>query len=206
MFRFAWALTVLLAFSLGCKLVNEVNEVVTLATDVGALVTDIDLEGISTDFGGLVTDIDVEGLVTEIGGIATEIDLEAIGTEMESLSTEMESISTEMGGLFTDLPLFDETPGPVNTPNGFPGDIPLMTGAYDVSGTPTSMTFTVDEELTAVADYYRREMAARGWAEQPGSTGEGATELVFQQNTRRVRISIEEGFLFDVSVEITVEA
>jgi hypothetical protein len=200
MFRFAWALTILLAFTLGCKLVNEVNEVVTLATEVGALVTDIDLEGVSTEFGGLVTDIDVEGLVTDIGGIATEIDFNA-------MSTEMGSITTEMGGLMTEIPLFDdETPGPVSTPNGFPADIPLMTGAYDVSGTPTSMAYTVDEELTAVTDFYRREMAARGWVEQPGTTGDGTAQLIFQQGARRVRIDIEEGFLFDVSVEIVVEA
>lgn len=199
MFRFAWALTVLLAFSLGCKLVNEVNEVVTLATDVGALATDIDLEGISTDFGGLVTDIDMEGLVTEIGGIATEIDF-------ESLATEMESITTEMGSFMTDLPGFDETPGPVNTPNGFPADIPLMTGAYNMSGTPTALTYTVDTGLSDVTDFYKREMASRGWAEQPGATGEGTAELVFTQQNRRIRIKVAEGFLFDVTVDVIVEA
>jgi hypothetical protein len=200
LFRFAWALTILLAFTLGCKIVDNVNEVVTLATDVGGLATSVNIEGVTTDIGGLVTQIDVEGLVTDIGGIATDIDL-------ESLSTQMGSITTEMGSFMTDMPGLGGTPGPVNTPNGFPSDIPLMTGSItEMSGTPASLNYSVDAELSAVLDFYRREMTARGWSEQPGSTGDGTAELVFQKGNRRIRVKVEEGLLFNVSVTITVEA
>lgn len=192
-FRFAWALTILLAFSLGCKVVNQVNDVIALATDVGGLATDIDLEG-------LTTDIDVEGLITQVGGIATQVDL-------EGLSTDMGSISTEMGSFLTDIPLLgEETSGPVATPSGFPADIPVMEGEkFDMTGTATRLSYSVDAELSAAVDFYRREMTARGWAEQSYTTAEGEAELAFQKENRRIRVKVVEGFLFDVSVEITVE-
>lgn len=190
-FRLAWALTVLLMFGLGCQLVDQVKDVVALATDVGLLATDIDIEG-------LATEIDFESL-------ATDIDLSSISTEMESMSTEMGSIVTEMGSFITDIPLFDETPGPVNTPNGFPTDIPVMDGdKSDMSGSPSRLEYSIDVDQNAAVDFYRREMAARGWVEQGADIQTEEAKLTFRKDNRTAEVTIIEDFFFGLSIEIEV--
>lgn len=181
-FRLAWALTVMLAFGLGCQLVDQVKDVVALATDVGLLATDIDLEGLATD-----------------------IDLSSISTEMESMSTEMGSVITEMGSFITDIPLIDETPGPVNTPNGFPLDIPVMDGEKsDMSGSASRLEYSIDVDQTAAVDFYRREMAARGWVEQGADIQTEKAKLTFRKDNRTAEVTIIEDFFFGLSIEIEV--
>ncbi len=183
-FRAAWLITVLVLFSLGCKLVTQVGNVVRLATEVEGIATDIDLEGLSTD-------IDLEGL-------STDFDLEGLSTMM----------STDMGieQLMTVMPMMDSTEV-VATPAGFPADIPIMEGdTSDMSGTPATIAYSVDAELQDAVDFYRREMPARGWAEAAGSKVEAEeAELHFQKDSRKVTVKIAEDFFFGVQVTITVE-
>lgn len=191
-FRITWGLTVLLMFTLGCKMVDQVKDVVALVTDVGILATEVDIEG-------LVTEIDLESL-------ATDIDLNSISTEMESMSTEMGSIVTEMGSFITDLPLFDGTPEPVNTPNGFPADIPLMEGEKsDMSGAPNRLEYTIDAEMAAAIDFYRREMGARGWVEQSADIQSEEAHMVFQNGSRRANVTITEDLFFGLTIAIDVQ-
>lgn len=186
-FRLAWVMCVLLFASLGCQLVNNIRDVVALASEAVGLATDIDIEG-------LATDIDLEG-------IATEIDLEQLATEMEAIATEI-----DIESLITDIPLLDETPEIVATPIGFPSDIPIMEGdKYNMSGTPTQLEYSIDVEVNAAVDFYRREMAARGWAEQSTHIVEGEAELVFQKGARKARVKITEDFFFGVMIEILLE-
>ncbi|MDI6695003.1 MAG: hypothetical protein QME21_08155 [Anaerolineales bacterium] len=186
-FRLAWVMCVLLFASLGCQLVNNVRDVVALASEAVGLATDIDIEG-------LATDIDLEG-------IATEVDLEQLATEMEAITTEI-----DLESLITDIPLLDETPETVATPIGFPSDIPIMEGdKYNMSGTPTQLEYSIDVEVNAAVDFYRREMAARGWAEQSNLIIEGEAELVFQKGARKARVKITEDFFFGVMIEILLE-
>jgi hypothetical protein len=186
-FRLAWVMCVLLFASLGCQLVNNIRDVVALASEAVGLATDIDIEG-------LATDIDLEG-------IATEVDLEQLATEMEAIATEI-----DIESLITDIPLLDETPEIVATPIGFPSDIPIMEGdKYNMSGTPTQLEYSIDVEVNAAVDFYRREMAARGWAEQSTHIVEGEAELVFQKGARKARVKITEDFFFGVMIEILLE-
>jgi hypothetical protein len=202
-FRFAWALILLLTLSMGCKLVNEAQELMALATDVQALATDIDLESLATDIDleSLVTDVDIEG-------VATDIDLEGLVTDvdMNELATEMAPLITEMGSILTDMPGFEGTLIPVSTPSGFPDDIPVMEGQkFEMSGSATRLDYTVDADINAAVEFYRREMAARGWAEGSSNVGEGEASLVFQKGSRRATVGISEDFLFGIAIEIAVE-
>jgi hypothetical protein len=178
-FRAAWLITVLVAFSLGCKLVNQVGEVVSLVTEVKGLATDVDLEGLSTD-------IDLEGL-------STDIDLEGLSTEMN------------LEGMLTDMPFLEETQV-VATPAGFPVDIPIMAGdKSEMSGTPNRLEYFVDAGVQQVVDFYRREMPARGWVEASGGTTQAEeAEMYFQQGSRKVTVRVVEDFFFGAQIIITV--
>jgi hypothetical protein len=192
-FRFAWLITVLAIFSLGCKLVTQVGEAVRLVTEVKGLATDIDLEGLSTeiDLGGLSTEID-------LGSLATDIDLEGMSTLM----------ATDMGieELLTAIPL-DVGTLVAATPAGFPADIPIMEGdKSNMGGSPTRIEYGVDAEVQDAVDFYRREMPARGWVEASGSTVDaGEAVLHFQKDNRKVTVNVMEDLFFGILVTITIE-
>jgi hypothetical protein len=76
---------------------------------------------------------------------------------------------------------------------------------YNMSGTPTQLEYSIDVEVNAAVDFYRREMAARGWAEQSNHIIEGDAELVFQKGARKARVKITEDFFFGVMIEILLE-
>lgn len=202
-FRLAWALTVLLAFGLGCKLVDRAQELATLATNVEGIATEIDLEGLSTD-------IDLEGLSTEIDleGLVTDVDIDQLSTEMGSMATEMAPILTDMGSFLTEMPGLDGTLIAVGTPSGFPDDIPVMDGQkMSMSGTPNQLEYSLDVDFNAAVDFYHREMAARGWVEGGSSvnTDDSEANLVFQKGGRRATVQISEDFFFGLAIEIVVE-
>jgi len=144
-------------------------------------------------------------------GIATEVDIQALTTDidLESLVTDVGEILTgtlDVESLITDIPFLGDT-GPVETPNGFPADIPVITqDASDMSGSPASIDYTVDANVKDVVDFYRREMAARGWVETTGSnvTADSAV-ITFTLGNRTARVEIEEDFIMGTLVTIAVQ-
>jgi hypothetical protein len=85
-FQVMWVFTILVVISLSCSLglsalEEEIEE--SINTEVEELVTNAD--AISTEVGSLVTDIDLEGMVTDIDieGMVTDIDFEAMVTEID---------------------------------------------------------------------------------------------------------------------------
>lgn len=196
-YRWAWALLLLVAFSLGCKLVEGVSQVVAVATQV-------DLESRVTEFGmgALPTGFDPESLATEIGSFATEFDMGAFETQMGALSTEI-----DLGEVLTQMPALQSTLVAFATPNGFPTDIPLLESERLIlSGTTDSLQYAARSELQEAVEFYRLEMAERGWVEAPGSReSEHAAALVFQLDNRTAEINISEDFFFGVIVSIELE-
>ena len=54
------------------------------------------------------------------------------------------------------------------TPSGFPADIPLLEGERSfMGGTASQLQYAVRAKVPEAVEFYRREMAARGWAEGP---------------------------------------
>lgn len=206
-FRLAWGVVVLAAVSLSCQMVSDVSELRSVATDIQALATDVNLEGVATNVQGIATQVDLEGMATEvdinINGIATEINLEALTTEMGDILTG----TLDVGGVISDITGLIDPGGPVATPNGFPIDIPLMTGDLSaMTGSPTSLEYSVDAALKDVVDFYRREMAARGWVEAAGSTvTDESAVMTFQHGNRTARVTIEEDFFLGTQVRIAVQ-
>lgn len=196
-YRWAWALMLLIAFSLGCKLVDGISQAVAVATRV-------DLESLATEFdmGPLPTGINPEILATQMGSFATEFELGAFETEMGALSTEM-----NLGQIATQLPALQGTLVAFATPNGFPADIPLLDGERLIlSGTKDSLQYAARTDLATAVDFYRREMAGRGWVESPESrTTRHAAALVFTLGERTARVAIAEDLFFGVIVSIQLE-
>lgn len=196
-YRWVWALMLLIAFSLGCKLVDGISQVVAVATQV-------DLESLATEFemGALPTGLDPESLATEIGSFATEFDMGAFETEMAALSTEI-----NLGQIATELPALQGTLVAFATPNGFPADIPLLEGERMIlGGTKDSLQYAARSDLATAVDFYRREMAGRGWVEAPASQATAhAAALVFTLGDRTARVAIAEDLFFGVIVSIQLE-
>jgi hypothetical protein len=215
-FRLALGVVLLAAISLSCQMVSDVSQLRSVATDVNVqgiatnvqgLATDVNVQGIATNVQGIATQVDLEGMATEaninINGIATDINLEALQTQMGDILTG----TLDVGGVISDITGMLGPDGTPATPNGFPTDIPVMTGhVSDMSGSPTSLAYTVDADMKDVVAFYRREMAARGWVEAAGSVvNDGSAVMTFQQGNRTARVNLEEDFFMGINVRITVQ-
>jgi len=88
-FRYILLLTLLVAFSLSCKVITKPIE---------------DIIGIKNTAESIATSIDVEGIATSIEGLATEIDIEGISTQIEPMITEVQEMITEMPDLSGEKP------------------------------------------------------------------------------------------------------
>ena len=221
-FRLTWVILILVTFSLGCKLATGISQAIAIATqvdieglatevDIEGLVTEVDIEGLATeiDIESLPTRVDLEGLITEVGSYATEFDLSAFETENSVIATQMSAMSTEigLGNLITQMPALQGTLAVFVTPSGFPADIPLLEGERSfMAGTANQLQYAARSKIPEAVEFYRREMAARGWVEGPDSRVlDNMAVLIFQRGDRKVTVTITEDFFFGVLVSIIIE-
>lgn len=83
-FRYIWLVVLLLAATLSCNLLTDIQEMIELKDTA---------EGIITDVGGIITEIPIEGIVTGVGAMSTQF--EAIETEIGTIVTEMPDFTGE---------------------------------------------------------------------------------------------------------------
>lgn len=204
-FRWAWVAVLWVAFSLGCKLTSGISEAVAVATEM-------DLAGKATEFdmGVLPTGFDLESLATEMAGYATEFDPSALETQMGAMTTEIEALTTDidLGQLMTQIPAIQGTLVAFATPSGFPADIPLLEGEQRLimNGSADQLQYAVGGTLPEAVEFYRREMAGRGWSESANSRVlDRAAVLVFQQGGRTASVTIAEDLFFGVIISIQLE-
>jgi hypothetical protein len=178
LFRILWVISMVIAFGLGCKLVNKAQEVQQQVTSVIGLATDVNVGGIMTDVGGITTEM--ESMITDMG-------IEELMTDIPFLGEE----GTQLAG----------------TPVGFPSDIPVMSDASEMSGSATQFDYVSDSEFNTVLSFYKQQMVTQGWAEAPGgSTGDGEATLIYQKGSRKATIELSEDPFFggvDVTISIT---
>ena len=203
-FRWVWVLLLLVTFSLGCKLVDGLNQAVSIATQV-----DFEARATEFDLGALATDFDLEKMATEMGRYATEFDMGAMETQMGAVSTQMGALSTEidLGQIMTQLPPLQGTLVAFATPAGFPDDIPVLEGERLIlGGTASSLQYAARSDLSTAVQFYRQEMAALGWVESESSRVlDYAAMLVFQKGDRTAKVTIAKDIVFGVMVSILLE-
>ena len=221
-FRWTWVIFILVSFSLGCKLATGISQAIAIATqvDIEGLATEVDIEGLVTevdierlateiDIQSLPTRVDLEGLITEMGSYATEFDMGSFETENSAIATQMSAMSTEigLGNLITQMPALQGTLAVFVTPSGFPADIPLLEGERSfMAGTASQLQYAARAKVPEAVEFYRREMATRGWTEGSGSRVEDkVATLVFQRGDRTVTVNITDDFFFGVIVSIVIE-
>lgn len=74
---------------------------------------------------------------------------------------------------------------------GAPEDVPLLTDATDVSSFGDLISYTSTTSLEDATEFYNTEMAANGWAAQPGGVGApGFAQLTFTKDDRTASITI----------------
>jgi hypothetical protein len=221
-FRWTLVILILLTFSLGCKLATGISQAIAIATqvDIEGLATEVDIEGLATkvDIEGLATEIDIESLptkvdlkslMTEVGSYATEIDMGAFETENSVMATQMSAMSTEigLGNLITQMPALQGTLAVFATPSGFPADIPLLEGERSfIAGSANQLQYAARAKIPEAVEFYRREMALRGWVEGSGSRVlDNVAVLKFQRGNRTVTVTVTEDFFLGVLVSIIIE-
>jgi len=184
-YRWLLFVSLLIAVTMGCGLINNIREGVELVgtgqaivTDIEALTTGIIPGGIEETAQALITEIDPGSLVETAGAAITEIDPGLITTEIYT------------------------------SPEEGPEDIPVMEGDLGAFvGTPQSVSYTVDAEFSAVLDFYKREMPNNGWQEDTseGSSSDNLAELIYTKVNRKASVTITEIPFIGVTVFINIE-
>lgn len=143
------------------------------------------ITGIATDIEdmmGIATDIDIEGL-------ATDIDIEGIETEIAPMITEVQQMITEMPDFTGDKP----------------SDVPIIEGGEELMSSKGLITFTTDKGIGEVVNFYESQMPANGWMKTSGNVKPDTAELIYQKETRKATISIDEIPFIGTTVTITIE-
>jgi len=81
-------------------------------------------------------------------------------------------------------------------PANFPKDVPIYKGASIVNSVQgedaIGVTLQTTDSVKAVADFYRREMAALGWQEEANVTLQGNTMMTFVLADRTLNVVIND--------------
>jgi len=179
-FRYLLVFTLLAAASLSCNLVmNPINNA------IGSVKT---VQSVITEAVGIATQVDVGGLVTSVGSIITQVDIEGMTTAMGDL-----------GGM-----LDNSTPDP-SVLAKVPADIPVMQGATSVTATANNVQYSSDASVQDIANYYEREMLAKGWAKVEGKVDTNTATLVYQKAGHKATVVIEDFMGFSSDVTITIQ-
>ncbi len=191
---FRWVLLVclLIAAGLGCQLVDNIKggfQMVStgkaVATDIGALATQIMPAGIEETAQALVTEMDQSGIIETAQSAITE-NIPEMGETAQAFTTEV-----------------------YTSPEEAPADIPIIAGETSAFiGSPKAVSYFVSLDLKDVLDFYKREMPNNGWQQltAQGFTNENMAELHFEKGGRKAVLVITQvPFVGQTTVVITIE-
>jgi len=191
-FRWLLLVSLLAAVGLGCQLVNNITDGFQMvstgqavATEFGALATQIIPAGIEETAQALVTEIDQSGIIETAQAAITEKAPE-LGETVQALSTEV-----------------------YTSPEEAPADIPIVTGETNAFfGSPQAISYLVSLDLKDVLDFYQREMPINGWQQltDQGFSNETMAEIHFVKGGRKaILLATQLPFVGQTSVAITIE-
>ena len=127
----------------------------------------------------------IEEAVERQTGEEVEIDIDGSGEGQITITTE-DGQGVFQAGMQTRIP------------ENFPDDVPIYEGAQpmvvvaDPSG-GIMVSLQTDADVSAVNDFYRRQMPARGWSSVTTFTGEGMTHLGWRKGERSASVNITTG-------------
>lgn len=194
-FRYLLLVSLLVAATMGCKLIENVRSTVQLASTGVAVATDI---------GGMITQFVPPGMEQTVqAGMPTfQSAITEMAPTIQSAITEIaptiEAVTTQM----------------YTSPGQAPEDIPIMPGETSAFiGTAQSVNYMVKTEFQKVLDFYKTEMPNKGWKSVDTGTGPSSSapgistaELHFEKGTRKVTVVIAEiPFMGQTTVAITIE-
>jgi hypothetical protein len=190
-FRFLLLISLIVAATMGCKLIENIRSTVQLASTGVAVATDIG--GIVTDIGGMITEIVPPGMEeTVMVGIPT------FQSAITEIAPTLEAVTTQV----------------YMSPEQAPADIPIMPGDTSAFvGSPQAISYVTTADFNKVVDFYKTEMPNKGWKSVDSGTGPSEAlpgmsevELNFQKDSRKANVVITEiPFVGQTTVVINLE-
>ena len=199
-FRFLWAISILVMVALSCRLTSRAGELKAtgeaLATDIEsgrkilgtgeAFATQIGESGIKETMQAVVTDIDESGLQETFQAVTTEIDQSGIKETLQAAATDLPKLSGDK-----------------------PADIPVFEGQKDdLVSSAEIVSYISAGSFQEILDFYEREMPSNGWSKvnQDSSILENLANLTYQKNGRKAIILITHvPFISQTTVLITIQ-
>jgi hypothetical protein len=191
-FRLLLLISLLVAASLGCQLVDNITEGVkfvgtgrAVATDIKALTTQIIPPGLDETARALGTQVDESGVLKTAQAAITE-KAPGIGETAQAIVTEV-----------------------YTSPEEAPADIPIMDGEKSAFvGTSQAVSYFINAEFQDAVDFYKKEMPNKGWQADTSkdSTSENLVELHFTKDNRSATVVITQiPFVGQTTIAITIE-
>ena len=182
-FRYMLLISLILAATMGCKLIENIRGTVQLASTGVAIATDI---------GGIVTQ-----LPPGVGETAMAV-MPTVQSAITEFAPTLEAISTEV---YT---------SPEQAPEDIP-IMPGESSAF--VGSPQAISYVTTAEFDKVVDFYKSEMPNKGWSStdsgsEPSVAAPGLSnvELHFEKDTRKATVVITEiPFVGQTTVVISIE-
>jgi hypothetical protein len=195
-FRYMLLISLILAATMGCKLIENIRGTVQLASTGVAVATDI---------GGMLTQIVPPGMEQTVqAGMPT---FQAAITEvMPTLQSAITEIAPTLEAVTTQV---------YTSPSEVPSDIPIMPGETSAFvGSPQAISYVTAAEFNKVLDFYKSEMPSKGWKSTDSGTepsvaapGMSNVELHFEKDNRKATVMITEiPFVGQTTVVINLES
>lgn len=183
-YKLIWIISLLVVTALACNFLSGLSQDIGGAKGTAqALVTQA--QGFATQAEGLATAAEESGVLKTAQAFATQEGGKVAGTVV-ALATEAEKSG------------FLETAQAFAT-NGFsmgetPTDIPVMDGeqASDFFGSKDVVSYSTDNDLQAVIDFYKTQMPENGWSPVPDGNMESdrAAILKFEKSERSATVTL----------------
>lgn len=194
-FRYMLLISLIVAATMGCKLIEKARSTFQLASTGVAVATDI---------GGMLTQIIPPGMEETVqAGMPT---FQAAITEvMPTFQAAITESAPTLEALATQV---------YTSPEQAPADIPIMPGETSAFvGSPQAISYVTTAEFDKVVEFYKTEMPKKGWKSVNSGTGSSAVvpgmsnaELRFEKDTRKVTVVITElPFVGQTTVMINLE-
>jgi len=183
-FRYMLLISLIVAATMGCKLIENVRSTVQLASTGVAVATDI---------GALITEIVPPGVEETVqAGMPTML------AAITEIAPTLEAITTQV----------------YTSPEDAPADIPIIPGETSAFvGSAQAISYVTTSDFNQVVDFYKTEMLNKGWTSVDSGTGPSVevpgmsnAELHFQKDSRKATVIITEiPFVGQTTVVINLE-